>query len=90
LLEDLREAARVRRGLDSRYRLLLARALEAGVSSAVIARYAGISPQAVNAARLRLSDGSSSSGLPDPGTVDEIVRKSRKNPQVNGRRRRNG
>jgi hypothetical protein len=69
LLENLREAYRIKQEISAWYRDTLTRALASGVSTAVIARYVGVTPQAISTARIRLRP----SGKPEsdvPGAQD--------------------
>lgn len=78
LLERLREAALVREEVSTLYRTLFIQAVRRGIRPAIIARYAGISPQAANSTRKRIVEsGEARDGDQDPGTVDDIVRRAK-------------
>lgn len=75
LLESLREAYRVKQEVTDWYRDTLTRALAAGISTAVIARYVGVTPQAISTARIRLWPKNRTKGeIPEPRSLDDIVR----------------
>jgi hypothetical protein len=78
LLERLREAALVREEVSTLYRTLFIQAVRRGIRPAIIARYAGISPQAANSTRKRIvesADDGDRAG--DPETVDDIVQRAK-------------
>jgi hypothetical protein len=71
LLEELRQAATLRTESYRFYLAVFAQALNAGTGPSLIARYAGISPQAANSMRVRLT-----ARPPDPDaptTINDVI-----------------
>jgi hypothetical protein len=82
LLEDLRRAADLRSESYRLYLALFRKALKEGISPSVIARYAGVTPQAANSTKNRLA-GNSDRGAPK--SVEEVFDRVERHSQ---RRRR--
>lgn len=71
LLEELRQASILRTESYRLYLAAFAKVLNAGAGPSLIARYAGITPQAANSTRLRLT-----AKPPDPdapATVNDVI-----------------
>jgi hypothetical protein len=74
VLEDLRRAAALRNESYRHYLSAVNRALQADVEPSVIARYAGISPQAANSTRNRLE--ATGDDADAPATVDDVLKRA--------------